>query len=342
MLRYCCLILFFVVFAVPVCAQQRKADSTLLSQLTGIEADSTIDYDELFRDFDAFMDSILTPRNYWLASVTVGRGYYSFESKADFSVVTSQKLTYSPTIGYYHKSGLGITGLGYMVDDGRHMNFYQSSLSPSYDYLKDRNLATGISYTRYFTRDSLPFYTTPLQNELYAYFTWRKGWVKPMLSFSYGWGTRNDYEERETLIQDLRLRRRGFIYINTQEKISDLSVMASLRHDFYWLDVLAGRDYIRFTPQLTFTSGTQKFGFNQTSATYGTSIRTGSNVLFSSDNVMLDDQLKFQPLSLALFLRGEYSIGKFFIQPQFSLDYYLPGGNKNLNAIFAMSAGFIF
>jgi hypothetical protein len=222
------------------------------------------------------------------------------------------------------------------------MNFYQAAISPSFDYLKDKKFATGISYTRYLTKDSLPFYTTPLKNDIYAYFTYRKWWIRPMLAINYGWGSRTDFEEREILIQDLRLRRRGFTYINTEEKISDFSLSASVRHDFYWLDVFNIKDHIRFTPQFTFTSGTQKFGFNQSSGTYTTSIRNNISVIHNTDNLYLDDELKFQPLSLTLFLRGEYSIGKFFVQPQFSMDYYLPVSTDRFNAFFSLNAGFFF
>ena len=192
--------------------------------------DTSINYDELFQDFDAFMDSILSPHSYLLISLSAGKGFYNFQTKNSFEVTTTKKLTYSPTLGYYHKSGIGLTGTGYIIDDGANMNFYQASVTPSFDYLQNKKLATGISYTRYFTKDSLPFYTTPLQNEVYAYFIYRKWWVRPMLAVSYGWGSRSDYEERETLLQDLRLRRRGYTYINTTETISDFSVMASVRH----------------------------------------------------------------------------------------------------------------
>lgn len=304
--------------------------------------DTTIDYDILFRDFDEFMDSILSPRSYFLFSVSASKGFYNFENKSTYDITTSKKLTYSPTLGYYNKSGLGITLNGYVVDDGANMNFFQTGLTPSFDYLKSRNFAAGISYTKFFTKDSLPFYTTPIQNELYAYFVYRKWWVRPMLAVSYGWGSRRDYEEREILLQDLRLRRRGYTYINTEEKVSDFSVMASVRHDFYWLDILTNKDHIRFTPQLTFTSGTQKFGFNQSSTTYATGIRSTSNVLYNTDNFYLDDELKFQPLSLTLFLRSEYTIGKFFLQPQLAFDYFFPASEKRFNTLFSVNAGFMF
>jgi hypothetical protein len=222
------------------------------------------------------------------------------------------------------------------------MNLFQAGLSPSFDYLQNRAFASGISYTRYFTKKDLSFYTTPLQNELYGYFTYRKSWLRPTVAVSYGWGSRSDYSEREEQIQALRLRLRGFTYINTKESVSDFSVLASVRHDFYWLDVFANNDHIRFTPQLSFTSGTQKFGFNQSSNTYATIVRTGNTVLYNSENVYLDDRLNFQPLSLTLFLRSEYSIGRFFLQPQLMMDYYFPAPSNNFNLLFSLNTGFMF
>jgi hypothetical protein len=336
-------ILLAILLPAAAFSQNSPPDSVIVPATDVTLADTTFDYDALFQDFDAFMDSILSPHSYFLGSLSVNRGVYNFESKnTTLLLEPAKKLTYSPTLGYYNKNGLGITATGFIVDDGTRMNLYQAGISPSFDYLKNRDIATGVSYTRFFTKATLPFYTTPLQNEVYGYFTYRKWWVRPTVTMSYGWGSRKDYSERETLIQDLRLRRRGFTYINTKETVSDFSVMASVRHDFYWLDVLAYKDHIRFTPQLAFTSGTQKFGFNQSSSTYATTIRTSSNVLYSTESLYLDDQINFQPLSLTLYLRGEYSIGKFFVQPQFAMDYYLPATTNNFNTLFSVNLGFIF
>jgi hypothetical protein len=342
MLKKWCILLAFVIPGAAALSQGNPADSLIVPAPEIPVLDTTLNFDELFQDFDAFMDSILSPHNYFLASLSMGKGFYNFERKNSSAIETERKLTYSPTLGYYHKGGLGINATGYIVDDGTNMNFYQGAITPSFDYLENKKFATGLSYTKFFTRDSLPFYTTPLQNELYAYFTYRQSWVRPMIALSYGWGSRTDYNERESQIQDLRLRRRGFTYINTEETVSDFSLMASARHDFYWLDVLTYKDHIRFTPQLSFTSGTQKFGFNQSSSTYATVIRNNSSVLYSTENVYLDDEIKFQPLSLTLFLRGEYSIGKFFVQPQFTMDYYFPGTTSNFNAIFSINIGCMF
>jgi hypothetical protein len=342
MLKKWSILLAFVSTGIAAHAQGNSADSAIVPQKEIAVIDTTINYEELFRDFDAFMDSILSPDSYFLASLSLGKSYYNFETKSSSLIEPSKKLTYSPTLGYYHKSGFGITATGYIVNDEKNMNFYQFSVSPSFDYLHNKSFATGVSFTKFVTKDSLPFYTTPLQNELYAYFTYRKTWIRPTLALSYGWGSRSDYIKRESVIQDLRLRRRGFTYINVEESVRDFTMMASVRHDFYWLNVFNKKDHIRFSPQVALTSGTQKFGFNQSSSTYATVIRTNSNVLYSTENVYLDDEVKFQPLSLSLYLRGEYFIGRFFIQPQLVLDYYFPSDKSNFTSLFSINAGLMF
>jgi hypothetical protein len=277
-----------------------------------------------------------------MGTLSMGRGFYNFKSKTNVFIESQKKFTYIPTVGYFHKNGLSMTATGNIVNEDDKMNLYQVALTPGYDFLENHDIATGFSYTRFFTRDSLSFYTTPLQNELYGYFTVRKWWVRPTIAVSYGWGSRTDYNEREELILDLRLRRNGITRVNSTESISDFSVITSVRHDFYWLDIFTYKDHVRVTPQLAFVSGTQKFGFNQSSSTYATVIRTGANVLYNSEDVYLDDQLNFQPLSMTFFLRSEYSIGKFFVQPQFILDYYVPAKEKKFSTLFSFNLGFMF
>lgn len=301
-----------------------------------------VDYDELFNELDLLLDSLTKPRNFGLFNIAVGYNYFNYESKASYALVANKKLTYSPTLSYFFKNGLGMSLNTIVVNDGQKLNPYQFNFTGSYDYLKNPKLIAGISFTRFFTKDSLPFYTSPLKNEVYSYFTYRHFWLKPSVSFSYGWGSRSSVRQREEYITSLRLAAKGFTRIHTRESVNDFNLMASVRHDFYWLNVLGKRDYIRVTPQIVFTSGTQKFGFNQTSSTYATLPRTGTNVLFNSDKVFLDDQLYFQPLSLSGYLKAEYSKGKFFVQPQLICDYYFPANEKNLSTVFLMNAGVIF
>jgi hypothetical protein len=342
MLKKWCSILLFHLAGIVAYAQVNPNDTSLNKSESSI-IDTSINYGDIsFDEMAEFLDSILAPHNYILTAFSVQRGFYDYKAKNDVFLEPVRKMSFTPAIGYYNKTGLGITGVGSFVNDQTGFKFYQFALSPSYDYLNNKNFATGIAYTHYFTKDSLPFYTSPLENDLYAYFMYRKWWVKPMVGISYGWGSHSDFEQREEYITSLQLRRNGFTWINTKESVSDLSVVAAIRHDFYWLDVFAYNDHIRITPQLTFTSGSQKFGFNQSSNTYATVQRTGANVLYSNENVYLDNKLYFQPLALTFYLKTEYSIGKFYIQPQAILDYYFPATTKPFTALISISGGFIF
>ncbi len=326
---------------VSVWAQVKPADTTVLPQNKNNIIDTTLDYSSNLEDFEAFMDSILAPHSYLSVSVSAGKGYYNYESNNSALIKTVKRIMYSPQLAYYHKSGVSLSTTAYMVKDTSKFNYYQTAISPGYDFLENKNFAAGIAYTRFITKDSLPFYTTPLKNELYAYFTYRKWWFKPMAAVSFGWGSRKDFMKREIIIQDLRLRRQGFIIINSNETINDLSITLSVRHDFYWLQVLGKKDYVRISPQLAFVSGTQKFGLNQSSAVYASSSGGVSNLL-NSDNIYLDDKIRFQPLSASFFLRTEYSLGKFYIQPVLIADYYIPASKDNFSFSFLFSTGFIF
>jgi len=300
------------------------------------------DYDALFNELDALLDSLTAPRNFALFNIGIGNSFFNYESKSESALQNLKKITFTPSLAYFSKSGWGISGTSVIVHDGAKLNPFQFYLTGSYDYLKNNRFISGIALTHFFTKDSLPFYTSPLKNEVYAYFTYKKLWFKPSVGLSYGWGSRSDFEEREDYITSLRLGVKGFTRVDTRESVYDFNVITSMRHDFYWMDVLGKNNYIRLTPQIVFTSGTQKFGFNQTSSTYATIPRTGANVLYNSDNVYLDDQLYFQPLSLATYIKTEFSKGKFFLQPQLIFDYYFPAPEKNLSTGFIMNAGVIF
>ncbi|HET6723988.1 MAG TPA: hypothetical protein VFH07_14610, partial [Chitinophagaceae bacterium] len=250
-------ILPLVFLGMTLFSQVSSSDSTGKKEKADVWAlDSTIDYDLLLQDMETFLDSIALPHSYLLGSLAIGRGYFNYTNKSNVFLETRRSFTYTPTLGFFHKGGFSLMAAGNIIIHDDKPNFYQFAVSPGYDYLKNRDFATGITYTRFFTKDSLPFYTTPLQNEVYGYFTYRKWWIRPTLALSYGWGNRTDYMEREELIQDLRLRRSGITRINSKESISDFSVITSLRHDFYWLGVFSYKDHFRVTPQLSFISGT--------------------------------------------------------------------------------------
>lgn len=313
---------------------QTIPDSTLPS--SDILFDEDLDYDALFNELGSFLDSLLAPRNYFTITAGLTQGYFNYFDKSSHRLAVKKSLVMSPTITYVSKHGPGISLGGSMVEDKDRLQFYQYSITPSFDFLQNREYAAGLSFTRYFTKDSLSFYTSPLQNEIGAYFLWRKSWIQPGLSASYAWGSEKEYKERLKFIQWLRARRLRLEnpdpFLTVREKsITDFSVTASIRHSFYWLSVFSKRDNIKLNPVIAFTAGSQKFGFNQSHTT-----RLANYYL---RNINLEKETKFQPLALTLYLRTEYSIGKFFLQPQLMVDYYFPATGNGFSCLAAINAG---
>ena len=330
------LIAWFIVSVNAAIAQEPKTDSLALPADDTISLDST-DYDALLDDLDHFLDSLLSPRSYVLAGVSAGQGYFNYIIKNTRRITTVRKYIWSPTVGFYGKGGFGFTAAGFIIDDSSKLNLYQLAFTPSFDYIRDRRLATGVSFTRYRTKNSLSFYTSPLQNELNGYFLWRKSWLQPGITINYGWGSRSAYTARLVFLDSLK--KRALLFNQTEESVSDFSMAVSLRHDFYWLNIFSHKDFFKFSPLLSYSMGTQKFGFNRTT---GIASVATSNVLYNTGIVSLDNTLKLQPISLTMYLRAEYSLGKFFIQPQFLMDYYFPGEKKNFTTLFSVNTGFMF
>ena len=343
----CCLVLAGATWSQvnPSDSTPARASATAVSVTDSSALEDDLDIDALLNDLDLFLDSILAPRSYVLLNVSMTQGYFTFSKRNNVQIKEAKKAIWSPMLGYYDKSGFGISLASYVIYDSSKRYVYQGAFTPSYDYIKNRKLATGISFTRYFTRHRLPFYTSPLQNELNGYFLWRKSWIQPSVAASYGWGSRTDFQRVRVLYADAvkNALDRGtvpdidtaYFIAQNRESIRDFSLTFSLRHDFYWLDIFSKKDHIRLSPMLAASAGTQTFGFNQSSPTFNT---VRSVTYFNKRSISL--QQKFQLLSSTLYLRGEYSYGKFFIQPQLIIDYYFPGEKSNLATFFSINAGF--
>jgi len=306
-----------------------------------INADTTAVMDSLMKDFDKFLDSISKPKSFFSVSMGVGTGYFNFKSSNVVQLKTEKKAIFSPSMAYYHKIGLGLMVNGYVINEGGKMNMYQYSVTPSFDYIKNRNFSTGIAYSLYKTKKETSFYVTPIKNELFAYFRYKKWWIQPAVSMSYGWGSRTEYKERQWEVLSQRFRSSGgrrAVYIRQDESVRDFAVMTSVRHDFVWYGILGKRDNFVITPVLLLTSGTSNFGFNTSYSTNFTVI----NNSFLPSNSNITDKTSFEPKSTTLIIRSDYSFGKFFIMPQVLFDYYLHSAEKRFNTVYAVIAGVTF
>src|ERR1044072_9167656 len=154
MFKRWCSILIFHLLGIVAFAQVNPKDSALKKTEPPI-IDSTLDYSDIgFDELDRFLDSILSPHSYLLTALSIQRGYFNYKNKTEVFLEPTRKLAFTPAVGYYHKNGMGITSTASFVSDQDAFRFYQLALTPSYDYLDNKNLATGISYSRYFTKDS--------------------------------------------------------------------------------------------------------------------------------------------------------------------------------------------
>ena len=316
-------------------AQKNKIDSLFKN------SDTTAVIDSLMKDFDSFLDSLSAPKSFFNVSLGIGTGIFSFENNSSVFLTSEKKMILSPSLGYYHKTGLGISATGHMINDNDRLSFYQFVVSPSFDVIK-RKFSTGISFSKYFNKDSVSFYTTPIQNELFAYYSYKNWWLRPSLSVSYGWGSKTEYETKKVKIQKKLLERgnrNSSVTIKNEESISDLSITLSLRKDFNWYDVLSKNDNITLTPVILFNSGTQNYGFN---SSYTYTLPAAIRVNSTPSNNNIKEKTDFAPQSVSMVLRGGYLKGRFLIQPQILFDYYLPEADDRFNTVVSVTAGVSF
>jgi hypothetical protein len=336
--RFCrpLLPLLFVAFFIPTGS---RAQSRIDDLFRG--GDTTRIMDSLMKDFGRYLDSLSRPKSFFAVQLTAGTGVFSFENKNSVFLQTAKKPLLSPQVSYYHRSGFGLSAMAFALLNDKKVQFYQYAVTPSYDYIK-RSFSAGIAYTKYFTRDSLDFYTTPVQNELFGYFTYKDWPVRPAIGVSFGWGSNVDYEKRRLKRQSLQLQRRRrnyYVLIRNEESVRDLSINLSVRKDFNFESVLWTGDNVTVTPAFLVNSGTQNFGFN-TSYTYQLPYNIRVNSLPQGNNISGTNSFALQ--SLSTVLRTTYMFDKLTLQPQVLFDYYIPESDEKFTTIFSVTAGWNF
>lgn len=303
-------------------------------------ADTTAVIDSLLKDFDAYLDSISQPGSFFNISAGVGTGFFSENNSTSSDIVIHRKAVFSPQASYYHRSGFGLAATGYLMFENGKLNPYQFAVSPSYDYFSPQNFTAGISFTRYFNKQNTSYYTTPIRNEIYTYFNYKKWWLAPGIAFNYGWGNKTEYNQQEVNSSLRRLHASGknIIYIRQVESVKDLSVLFSLRHNFEWYRLRNNKDMLTVTPALLLSGGTQNFGLNTSFSSNSKQIN--NNLL--PVNINLSDSQGFSLQSSTFLLRMNYSFEKFYISPQLLLDYNLHTQDRRFNSLYSVSFGYNF
>lgn len=330
------LILFAMLccFCFTVKSQETKVDSTILN------------IDSIEQEIDAFLamyDSLKAPRSYWLFSLGAGNTQFSVRNVALNAQQSASNLSLTPTIAYYHKSGIGLTYNNYILAEKGSTQLLQHALTFSYDQTQLEKVQYGVSYTRFLGKKEFVNASSPYDNDLLAYVQIGKGKFRPgvMLGFSGG-------RYRETLqyldSQRIRMPLTGqlvtqYFYVNDTStiRVRDVSFIPYLRYDWV-LDGIGAKDYFNLQPTLLILGSANRVTVDSKGAVRRRSILSRSRTYSETDS----ETTSFQFQSIGLQLDATWYIGKFFLNPQVYLDYYLLSSQNKLSALYSVQAGFMF
>lgn len=320
----------------------RSQDTSFSQLLSGI--DTTAMYDSLLQELRMLGLTGAGAKSFF--DVNVGLGNGSFALQNGTVDVKTNHIFYNTGFGYYHKSGLSVSGGINVTNDSGSLTLYQGYVSPSFDY-QSKNVAFGLSYFHYFNKQDLSFYVSPLVNELYTYVVLKKGWLVPKLAFDYGWGT---YDQLDNLkyIDTVRFRRFAPIvrYLSKQEStanVHDFSVMLSVRHDFTSKSAGSSSHYFRYTPSLLLLAGTSTYGTNTPLGSLnGPRMSNLTNVqlfkeLYGTAFTPPEDEFAFQNFNISQ--SAMYTMGKWYLQALLTFSYIIPKAQSRWNTYFNITTG---
>ena len=271
-------------------------------------------------------------------TIGLGNGAFSSNNKAANATGITNQLIITPSVVYHTKSGFSFGATAYLTDDSAGKTaLYQTGLSAAYDYY-GKKVHAGISYTR-FLSDKNKYNTKSLyQNDFYGYLKKAKGIIQPGITVGFSNGNYKEWS-LESFVLRRPLNPRGdttiFARDSTNNATSYFSVSGSIEHDFSFYKVFAKDDELDFVPSLIVNCGSDSY------------TQTHTNKLFDrkgfSKFKRVNGNNTFQLQSIAASADFTYSIGKFFLQTNLYVDYYLPETtSKRLSTIYALTAGLTF
>ena len=268
-------------------------------------------------------------------SIGIGNGSFSGANLAVNATGVTNQIVFTPALFYHHKSGFSVGISPFFTKDSSKMVLYQTGLTASYDYYgKDVN--TGVSYTRYLSDANKYNNKSLYQNDIFAYLKKAKGLIQPGISIGYASG---NYKEVNlvTFIPPLPAPQvPRLVRDSTNNKASYFSFSASAEHDFSWYNVFDKDDEFDLVPSLIVNTGSDKNTATHTNRLYDRLPKLSNRKKVTENN-------KFQLQSIAASLDITYTIGKFYLQPNIYVDYYLPSTTaKRLSSIFSVVAGITF
>jgi hypothetical protein len=317
------IIAFFTV--APVFAQTTPSiDSSVIFNLSALDS-LLLDFDSLDKPQKSYFD------------FTIGIGNKEFSQKNNAVNANQTNITqlyYTPSISYFHKSGLCIAVTPYISTINNKLKNYQTAVRPGYSF-SNKKISFSFDYTRYFADNKVYNGNSIFQNELYASFKYKKYKLQPALSIGYSSGKYNEINiDTLRTVPQLRL-----LKDSTNNTISDFNLSVSATRNIEFEKIFFKKDVITFSPQVILTGGTQKYNTTHVNKIYTRLLNVSKKVRSLSSNYTENFSLQ----TLALSLTAYYEIGNFTFTPNVYFSYYLPSTTYNrLNAVYSFSVGYTF
>jgi hypothetical protein len=301
--------------------------------------DSLLQYDEALKMFDNYNK----PSSYFRVNIGFGNKLFSSEDRAIESLQNSNQLVISPSVAYYHKTGFGISFSSFLLNENSRTDFYQYSLAPFYNYSRGKIVDALLSYTHYFQKDVYSPNTSPVQNEYYGSLVFKKPWLKPGISAGYSSGVFHEIINIDTTIRIGAQRVRIKYTDSTNTKLSTFSVAGTVEHTFTFFKIFSRKDGLGFTPQFSFITGMNSYTVSHSSTLTNYNSFTKKRLKRIRHFQSQGKNNQYEPKSLGLDLDLNYSIGRFYFEPELYLDYYLPKTNDSrFTQIFNVNVGLTF
>src|SRR5436190_6934179 len=141
------------------------AVSLAYGQTDSLTREERLALDSMFKNDEFIKMMMAKEKSYFDVNIGIGNGIFSLKNNAlNAGLSVTNKIFYTPTIGYYHKSGFAITATGHVTADEGNLKIYRYAISPSYMYT-DKNIDVGVSYTRFIDGSSTSFEISPFKND---------------------------------------------------------------------------------------------------------------------------------------------------------------------------------
>lgn len=228
----------------------------------------------------------------------------------------SNSLSMAPSISINHKSGFSVSYSPKFILGGATPGLFMHELSAGISQYDKPDFSYAISYSHYFFTGNKSVPYSPLTNEIYGSYTYKKPWLRPGVSAGIGFGTNTA--------------------VTPNTSVYDIGVSAGVSHSFDWE---SGDISFSVAPSLSLNAGTNDyFSFLNTTKYIGKSSNSsklvkkgpgstnGRGRSASSSTTTTTQSKTFDLTNIELGFESSMEIGAFTMRP--TLSFYVPVGSS--------------